>query len=212
MTVLMQKAEPAPRHAHSITLPAYPLPDLNGLDQVSIARDWAARATEVLNGDHDALDEILAPDGWLRDSLAFTWDLRTLHGVHAIRSFLGKKTGLLQLGLSDGGHDMIKFDRISDTLGWVTAVVDLRTGVGSGKAVVRLVNVDGTGQVWKAYCIFTALQEITGSEEPVSMRRPLGGNLGHINEGLQPTWFELREKQRTFADSEPDVLIIGAGK
>ncbi|KAF6839281.1 flavin-containing monooxygenase, partial [Colletotrichum plurivorum] len=102
-------------------------------------------------------------------------------------------------------------ERVSDGLVWITAALKFETKLGRGRAVVRLVDLDGKAS-WRAFSLYAALHEIIGSEEAIGSRRPQGGNFGTVGEGLQPTWQERREKQVDFTDKDPDVVIIGAGK
>src|SRR5699024_12273656 len=53
------------------------------------------------------------------------------------------------------------------------------TSVGRGKGLVRLIDEDGT----KAWTVLTALQELTGHEEPQGPRRPKGAAHGVDRDG-----------------------------
>ena len=56
------------------------------LDAERIAQEWLSDFGAALDRrDVDAAARLFAADGWWRDLLALTWDLRSLHGADAIR-------------------------------------------------------------------------------------------------------------------------------
>ena len=62
---------------------------LNEIDKPSIASAWLTDfSTRFEKGDVDSLVELFHTEGWFRDFLTFTWDLRTRHGRDQIRSYL----------------------------------------------------------------------------------------------------------------------------
>ena len=48
------------------------------------AQDWLARFEQALARATAALAALFHPDSYWRDVLAFTWDIRTVHGADAI--------------------------------------------------------------------------------------------------------------------------------
>lgn len=76
--------------------------------------------------------------------------------------------------------------------------------------MVRL--TQGDDGYWKAYAMYTSLQGLRGAEEPLGKRRP-EGTTESMSGGLAAgTWIERRERQKEFLDSEPTVLVVGAGE
>ncbi len=56
-----------------------------GVAPGEIAGAWLARFGAALEtGNLGAVEGLFLPDGWWRDLLAFTWDLRTFNGCQAI--------------------------------------------------------------------------------------------------------------------------------
>ena len=84
------------------------------------------------------------------------------------------------------------------------------TRVGRGAGVLRLTrNEDGA---WKAYSVYTSLQELKKFPEPLGGRRA-EGTIESMPGGLERgNWAERRERQANFVDEEPTTLIVGAGR
>ena len=174
-----------------------------------MAGDWLAKLERALDArDLDAVDELFLADGWWRDLLAMTWDLRTFHGPQPIREMLDEHldgAGLTSLALTEGKTPQL-VEPGPDTR-WVEAFFDFATAVGRGRGVVRLMH-DGAG--WKAWTLLTALQELNGHEERAGARRPKG--VEHGEQVGRETWLDRRRREETFEDRQPRVVVVGAGQ
>ena len=84
------------------------------------------------------------------------------------------------------------------------------SNVGYGSGILRLTqNADG---VWKAYAVYTSLQELKGVKEPLGTNR-VSGTLDSLPGGsLGGTWSERRKREFAFTDQQPTVLVVGAGR
>ena len=80
------------------------------------------------------------------------------------------------------------------------------TNVGRGKGIVNLTATDVSGQHWKAFTVYTSLQELKGHEERKGSTRPKG-----FNHDDPQTWLEKREKMQNMDGVEPTVLVVGSG-
>ena len=69
---------------------------------------------------------------------------------------------------------------------------------------------DGEGGAPKAWTVLTALDELKGHEETVGRARPTGQSYSRDFRG--PNWLDLRQSAAAYADSDPAVLVIGAGQ
>lgn len=85
------------------------------------------------------------------------------------------------------------------------------TKVGRGAGIFRLTQ-DRQSGVWKAYTMYTSLQELKGFEEPLGPRRVYGTLDSMPGGSSQGTWYERRQRQLEFLDEEPTVLVVGAGR
>ncbi|ORY16917.1 dimethylaniline monooxygenase (N-oxide forming) [Clohesyomyces aquaticus] len=154
------------------------------------------------------LDDI----SYWRDHLALSWSLRTIKTRSKIAEFLaGSKTPLLSVTLDKGSAFKSPHAGPIDAWGDVKGIqffIKFETEVGNGRGVVNL--AEEKEGVWKIFTVFTALQELKGHEERVGSRRPQG--VVHGGNPDRKNWRETREAEREFKDSEPKVLIIGAGQ
>lgn len=171
------------------------------------AAGWLEQLAEALAaGDAGAAASLFAEDGWWRDLLALDWDLHTAHGHEQIAAMLSARLGEAGIaGLAlDGEPTLVEPDPETR---WIEAMFEFRTAVGRGRGVFRLVP---DGERWRAWTLLTALHELDGAEEPRGPHRPTG--VVHGAQGEEGTWLARRERERAFADRDPEVLVIGAGQ
>jgi putative flavoprotein involved in K+ transport len=177
----------------------------------AVATAWMERMDRaVASGDPDAVVGLFADDGWLRDRLALTWDLRTFHGLAAIRRAVADRLSVARLA-------SIELDeRVAPTLveagrvgRWVQASFSFETGVGRGRGFVRLVERAGSADP-VAWTVLLDLRELKGHEEPRGARRPDGVEHGATRSPVN--WLDRRTAQREFTDADPAVVVIGAGQ
>ncbi|PGG99044.1 hypothetical protein GX51_06460 [Blastomyces parvus] len=144
-------------------------------------------------------------DGYWRDHLALSWDLRTLKGPNAIRAMLEKGCQLTEMKLDISSEFRAPRLEIRGDLTTVQFFFTFTTKVGTGRGIARLVPVNSE---WKIWTMYTSLQELNGHEEPAGARRTVGP------EQLTPgkNWQELRREEVAFENRDPIVLIIGAGQ
>lgn len=202
-----QRIEPG-----SVNLKACPWPATTTNESI----DAAATASKIIENvnrslaskDFQSLTDLFVQDGYWRDHLASSWSLRTLKGRGKILEYLTQHHPNLTKVEIDTSTDFRKpqvagFAPAGDTKG-IGFFTKITTQHGSGRGVVRLVEKDGE---WKIWTFYTALEEINGHEEPVGSNRPEGVKHG-ANPGRK-NWLDIRKHEESFADSDPDVLIIG---
>jgi len=152
---------------------------------------------------------LIQPDGWWRDFLALTWNIRTFHSHPTIEKFLqdgwvfDKGFGGLELDESTG--KTLQLAQPFPDVAWIQFFVKFKVKAGEGDGVIRLVpNPTPNGLVWKAHVIMTTLMSIAGHPEKLGgLRDP------HSNQGM---WKVDRERETDFLDREPSVMIIGGGQ
>ncbi|GME27838.1 Flavin-containing monooxygenase-like protein [Neofusicoccum parvum] len=210
---------------HTIKLPTFtkPQPTLTTKSQsppanpTDIASQWLTSFASALSSNDltTSLPAILHADCWWRDTLALSWDLRTIRGLPALQDYLGAQQPRFQLrptALADSSNFAPSAKTPIEGLEWVESMFSWETSVGRGKGMLRLVQ-DEAG-AWKAYMLYTALQELKGFEEKVGERRPHGGH-NSLEGGpgsVKRNWLERRERQAEFLDEEPQVVCVGAGQ
>jgi putative flavoprotein involved in K+ transport len=181
---------------------------------VSPARDaagrWLADFGAALEAcDTAAVQALFLPDGWWRDLLAFTWDLRTFQGTDAIIGALdqtlesARPSGFV---LTEGKEPVLV--EVDENTRWVQAFFDFETAVARGAGFFRLMP-DGAG-AWKAWTVLTTMDALKGFEERLGPRRTVG--VSHGEEQARLSWLERRQREGEFTDSEPAVLVVGAGQ
>lgn len=182
------------------------------LSAAQTAERWLEQIGPALaSGDVEAVDRLFRPDGYWRDFLALTWDIRTLHGREAIKSVLAdrwEQTGFSEIAISEGLSAPVLREPAPD-FRFVEAFFDFETKLASGRGVLRLMQ-DSDGE-WRAWTFLTALQELTGYPRRFGAKRPLGHSANGDDEARVP-WHELRKQEREFRDRDPEVVVIGAGQ
>lgn len=171
------------------------------LDVEKVASAWLQSFSQYVSAnDVDGIISILHPEAWWRDLFALTWDLRTFQGLPKIKKFLEDR--LAQSKLSGITFTKAALDKPYPDLAWISLEFDFVTDVAKGQAIVRLVPTP-EGQ-WKAYLLWTNLDALKDYPEKVGPLRNFEPNHGK--------WLDQRRREREFADSEPEVLIIGGGQ
>lgn len=180
-------------------------------EAIEIATQWVARFGDALeHQDLADVEGLLASDCWWRDTLALTWDLRTLHGFDEIRPVLESR--LAEVQVSDFGLAPDKqpalIEAADGSAQWVQAFYRFKTATAHGQGLVRLVPEDGG---WKAWTVLTDMCDLIGHEETQTVIADAANH--HYTDAVKGrlTWPEYQEQRREFADTEPAVLVIGAG-
>ncbi|MDQ1505998.1 MAG: hypothetical protein QOD57_3725 [Actinomycetota bacterium] len=179
----------------------------------AIASRWLADFSAALEQrDPQTIGGLFLPDGWWRDLLALTWDLRTFRGADAIARALvvglegSRPTGF---GLTEGKEPVAV--EVDENTRWVQAFFDFETTVARGTGFFRLMPTGtDTDGPWQAWTVLTTMDELKGFEEQLGPRRDKG-----VSHGEQPdrqTWLERREAEREFTASEPQALVVGGGQ
>lgn len=168
------------------------------LDPHHIAYDWTS-AFKVALSDVDpiAVADLFFPDGWLRDLLVFTWDIRALAGREKIASYLVRTlaaANVAEVSLNDSidwAPRTISIPLLHNATG-VEVALTFECEHGHGRAHGRLVcDVDG---VWRALALMVELLDLAGHEElpTLSLRDDMTGIPG-------------RDMQKEFADWTAEV-------
>ncbi|KAF6788752.1 flavin-binding monooxygenase-like protein [Colletotrichum sojae] len=180
--------------------------------------DAAKAAAEVTNAFNSALRSrnyrnlagLFVSDGYWRDHLCLSWDLRTLKGRDKIEKFLSSRCRLTEVRVDSSSEyrapHLAALDAHDEVL-CLQFFINVDTEVGPGQGVVRLVE---SGSKWEILTFYTTLREIQGHEEPLRHRRDKGVEHVGIRDGKN--WKEKREDAVNYVDSEPTVVIIGAGQ
>jgi putative flavoprotein involved in K+ transport len=169
---------------------------------------WLERFEVALTaGDAAALAALFADECHYRDMLAFSWTVRPDQGADRIAHFLAgaqAATGASGFALAEGRTPPRVVRRLGVEV--YEAIFRFETRIGRGFGVVRL----PTDTPTRAWVLMTSLDALKGHEERTGARRPSGDaysrNFGGKN------WLDQRVQARTFADRDPEVLVVGGGQ
>ncbi|KAI0327780.1 FAD/NAD-P-binding domain-containing protein [Cubamyces sp. BRFM 1775] len=179
-------------------------------DPKLVASSWlAALASASHAADVSAFGGLFLPDGWLRDVLAFTWDLRSLQGRDTIEAYLSN-------ALSDAQIAELQFDsnpHLQTETSFIPQIhaIDVELAFtfecrnGHGRGYARLLpDQDGT---FRAFTVMMMLSDLRGHEELATL--PLRDDLTGIpGRDMQK---EIAEWTRE-VETQPHVLIVGGAQ
>lgn len=171
---------------------------------------WLADFADAMaTADTAATTGLLDGDCWWRDLLALSWDLGTYHGTDRIAGLLDEH--LRQAKVSDvrvvtefgprfvaeegGGGTIEGFFTFETPGAWCRGVARIRHGD------------DG----WRAWTVMTGVEDLKGHERALGARRPTGPR-HEAGATTQRNWKDKREDAQSYADHEPEVVILGAGQ
>lgn len=173
----------------------------------ALATNWVSSFEDAIyTGDEAKLASLLCDPAYFRDNGALTWDYRQFSGKQAVISKL----------IDYGREVQARNFRVSETWpspqivanspdGMIEAFYDFETQHASCVLLINAIPVDS---VMKARAIFTRIEDLTGSSRPVPHPRGRGYTPNYAGE----TWKQNRDAARSYADSEPEVLVVGAGQ
>lgn len=174
-------------------------------ESLNLVEGWVRDFETRLINDADLRDLFLVDSYW-RDAVAFTGSILTTSGSSEIAEALKDRNGSVHahsFKVSVEPAPQLKTRAGKEV---TEAFFDFLCDSGTGRGVVRLVAEGGSIRAWT---ILTALQTLTGFDEPTNSNRPRGGIYAH-NFG-QPNWADRRKNVQEFSDREPEVLIVGGG-
>jgi putative flavoprotein involved in K+ transport len=166
----------------------------------STVEQWLAGFADALEqGDAAAAAERFLDDGYWRDLVAFTWNIKTLEGPDAIRDMLEHTLARTK------PRGWRVTEPPAETEGVTEAWLEFETEVGRCAGHLRL--KDG-----RAWTLLTTLQELKGHEQAAGPSRPKG-----VRHGADPereTWLEEREREAAELgyERQPYVVIVGGGQ
>ncbi|KAL1746643.1 hypothetical protein HDZ31DRAFT_81031 [Schizophyllum fasciatum] len=195
-----------------LTFPPTTLPTLDNLgasvsdddvDAPALASEWFDKFAQAASGgDAAATTELFIDGAYWRDILALTWDFRTFHGSDKIRTFLLDQLPIMhprEFRLRPGSSTF--FRQYADLV-WVNALFTFETDVGLASGVIRLVpQKEGH---WKCAILLTNLEDLKGFPEKAGPHRNPNPNHG--------LWEAQRKQEVAFENTNPTVLIMGAGQ
>lgn len=200
--------------SHSLPTVALPTCNLKELaDPEKVALEWIESFNKLLNSGLESfnLSDAFHESAHWRDLLCLSWDFHTLQGCDKITGFAKDfiaKSRTVKFTLDQSAAykkpTLIPMD-FDGTVKCLQAWLDVETDFGRGRGIVKLVPDHSE---WKAFTLFTTLEELKGHEEFIKERRPAGVKDGQDHGGAN--WKDKRVAEQNFEDGrEPVVLILG---
>ncbi|PIL37042.1 hypothetical protein GSI_00734 [Ganoderma sinense ZZ0214-1] len=179
-------------------------------DPRRVASDWLAACSAALSRvEPDAVAQLFLPDGWLRDLLVFTWDVRSLAGREKIAAYLANTLSPAQISevQLNESPNLAPQATVIPQLGVqaVEVAFTFECRHGHGRAHARLLR-DASGK-YKALSLLTELSDLRGHEEltTLAMRDDVTSIPGRNMQTEFEDWVAEVE-------IKPYVLIVGAGQ
>jgi hypothetical protein len=183
------------------------------VDPKSAASQWVETFNKAVQAfDKDGIALLFCKNSYWRDQLCLSWDLRTLHGRENTLSVIDKAGGfrIKSIALDDGSTDRKPSVGALDRDGQIDVVgAFLKIETSKGNGIVRLVLEDDK---WKAFTLFTSLQELHGHPEQSGLRRPHGVKDGPRDQDrnwLQQRHLDQRLESLVDGGESLSVLIVG---
>ena len=142
-----------------------------------------------------ATDNLFVADSYWRDALGVTWQLDTMVGGDAIVTALREnatRVGLSDLSLDDTASPPQWVNRAGTDA--IEAFFRFETKAAIGRGIVRLcpttkpTEAGNTDRQWRAWTLFTAIDQLKGHEEKLDRNRPTGSSYSRDFRG--PNWLD----------------------
>lgn len=177
---------------------------------LKIAQAWLAQLSQAVQADGAfSASSLFLVDGYWRDILALTWDLRTFSGPKNIQA--GIIASLCQRSpnnftLEPATIQVFKRKGFGQT---IEAYFTFETDIAKCRGHLRLLLVPGTEKNWKAWTLFTSMEDLKGHEERVGERRPIVIDGHH---GATEHEYSAQEHAQRYETTDPDTVIIGGAQ
>lgn len=153
--------------------------------------------------------DLFHPDGYWRDLLALTWDLRTSHGLSALSGSL--------MAVNREMHPRnlrLQGNAIAGVLGEFGPTIEgfftFETDIATGRGYLRLVPAPEAGRgAFRAVTVLTTMVAL--KEFPELGRTNRDETFIRPVEAGSENWLDRRKAALAYRDRDPQVLIVGAG-
>ena len=165
----------------------------------------------------DAACNLFLTDSYWRDALGVTWQLDTMVGGDAIVMKLREnatRVGLSDLSLDDTASPPQWVNRAGTDA--IEAFFRFETKAAIGRGIIRLcpstetTEAGNTDRQWRAWTLFTAIDQLKGHEEKLDRNRPTGSSYSRDFRG--PNWLDKRLAAQKYEEHDPAVQVVGGGQ
>jgi len=156
------------------------------------------------------VEDLFHPDGYWRDLLALTWEIRTSHGLSELQGSLAAIDPTMRCrNLRLQGHAQAGV--LNEFGPTVEGFFTFETEIATARGYLRLVLAPHAGRErFRAATVLTAMVALKDFPEhgranrDETFMRPVEAGGGN--------WLDRRSAARAYCDRDPQVLIVGAGQ
>ena len=173
---------------------------MSGSSAEKQVQQWLNEFSKALqSGDTAAAANLFEDDGFWRDLVAFTWNIKTLEGKAAIKAMLDS------CNANTNSSNWQIAEPPTEADGIVESWLNFKTGVATGLGHLRL--RDG-----KAFTLLTTMVELKGHEVPEGRNRGMG--VEHGESVGRKNWAEKRQEESDALgyQEQPYCVIVGGGQ
>jgi len=163
-------------------------------------QDWLTEFSQALEqGNTAAAADLFEEEGFWRDLVSFTWNIKTLEGRAAIKDMLDSCNAHTKPSNWTIAEPPTQADGIVES--WLNFETDVASGLGH----LRL--RDG-----KAFTLLTTMVELKGHEAPEGRHRAMG--VDHGESIGRKNWLEKRQDELGTLgyEEQPYCVIVGGGQ
>lgn len=198
-----------------VVVPAASSPAEECLPLQSIAKCWLSQLQVVLSNDHSSdLSAILHPDSWWRDMLIFDWEFHSIRGLPKIQQYILHRrshANITDIRLMTEGSTAPVLETPQMETTWMRAIFTFDCHCGSGSGIVYLTHNETQG-MWKAFSVYTALQDLRGLEFRAGSNRS-EGTVDSLSKRADHGTCNGYHRSANYPErEEPRVIVVGAGK
>jgi cation diffusion facilitator CzcD-associated flavoprotein CzcO len=176
-------------------------PDLTSTEINLLATDWLSHLNTALTSTNAALfDDLISPEGFWRDIVAFTNDFRSIAKPN-VRQAAADRLPIVKAKNAKLTTPLPSVARPFPDVAFLEVYFTFETAVGPSVGIAKL--VPGAEGKYVAYILFTALDGIHGHPERVGHDRLRGAH------NTTDSYDDLRIQE--IESPEPEVIIVGGG-
>ena len=177
-----------------------------------IVTQWLARLSRCLKGDPDPsceLASLFLDDCWWRDIVGLDWDFTSKHGLERVRQYLDSAPNRLAdiQPIQTGGLKPILIDLAG--MIWIQGGFTFSNGHGSGRGLVKLLNVGGSAE-WKAWVVLTQLEQLD-FQKSLNTQKTLNPAAAAAAAAAPSSTQVNGDSPHYGREDDLQVLIVGAG-
>jgi len=181
----------------------------NDADPQHIVRTWLERFNAAIEaGDETMLSHLFRADSHWRNVLGIDWSFATITGRETIVPALVaacSKNGARNFVVDENRTQPFEGQTAGEPT--IDAILNFETSIGTGIAHLRVQTpADGEVVAWTLMTFIDSLKGHDLESERLKRERP-----AYERDWSGPNWADKRRESGSFADRDPQVLVVGGG-